>query len=107
MPIPTPPPPSQDDPSDQRRVDPGDVCIHVMYLDRAGLEQKMTIHFSQALETILGDIDAIKQALAGTVEALGGTILVSQLEILTTQPMAVLQPSASILHLNSRSALAG
>jgi hypothetical protein len=94
----------QRDPSDDRRVNPGDVCAHVMYLDRAGYEQKMTIHFSQGLEAIMDDLEPIKRALVGTVHALGGTVLAMQLEILTTQPVMMTQEGARVVPLVPRPA---
>ena len=70
-----------------------------MYLDRDGREQKMTVHFSQGLDTIMSEVDQFKLALVGTVHALGGTVLAVQLEILTTQPIMATQESARVLHL--------
>lgn len=102
MPTPSDPPDAQADPSDPRRVEPGDACVHVMYLDQLGYEQKMTSHLSQPLEDVLADLDRLKLAITGAVHALGGTILAIQLEILTTQPVLAVQEGAQVIPLRRR-----
>jgi hypothetical protein len=72
---------NQDD-STQPESAPGPATVHVLYLDTAGTEQRITIAFTdQAMASDPQRLEALQACMAQGVAKAGGVLLAMQLEM--------------------------